>query len=407
MRTAAGWLRPRLQQLGVYVSAQGQYDLRSALARLDEAERRGLLNPYAAQVLRQYLFNEGIPFRVEDLPWAESATSRDFTPSYSVTSAEAYDLRVRAARELHATKPAAYQAFGLKREGHIQVGGGREFLRYGETGTMSDRMKGQLEATPPFTARTQSLRTIQATQARQEAAAKPQVEARIRKAIRAYTTASPEGEIGFLVPSSPDLLVRYGFPRREAVVLTQRAPGALFVYEPTTLRIPTPLVQVQNCLGVRFSLIGYDVVVLANSVEGRKGPIQEFFKTRPRGRLFLKAVRLTVGDQPQPVLKASTWREWHRSNLWATEEELFLRLYREVQSKRKSKEPLTWSFYLGQAGEPESSALRLDVPIGEHSEFWCKQDRIDYRTLQGVSLSRLPTVLASITRRRAGIRRSP
>lgn len=452
-RTAVRSLLPRLKQLGVPVRGD-EFSLRDLLARIDEAEARGLMSPYATQVLRQWVNTKYVAFQTEDLPWAGAGEARDFSPSYPVDTEAEYQTRTKAARQYHKSRPDVFRALGLKREAHVQISGGRERLRYeGPVPEPKAATRARLrEEAPPFRTRTQSPATRAALKKRQDKFSREEIQQQIAAVIQriqeekmrhyrkreetvlAYATkeaerlpmnereefiqesldhfraASPP-DFGFLIPTSPDVLVKLGFPRREAALLVERVGGRQI---PGTMpRVPSgnaiplgpsPYEQFQACTGIPLMETEYSVRIDGRLQRtARTASVFALQQKFENATIYLRGLVLRAAGREIGRWTHKDFKEWRETNEWDDVDGLFSLFLDDVQKARNKYRgsKLSWDFYFGLAGSEPSSWAPVEVPIGEHSMYWCAPVGVDYRTMRGVNVSTLPSFLSRLTRRRA------
>jgi hypothetical protein len=219
-----------------------------------------------------------IPFKCADLGFPEE-WCREFTPSYDLLEEVTQALgrrpthaELRRAYLLHAARCRRlaelanegderaiemYAEMGCKREGHIQIGGGRLRSRFPDAGMyprdasrggpssfrgvqregpvtvgepISDVTQARLtDRTAPFSDRTQSLDTFKVTRARKrKKKERRDLEGEIRSGIEVYMGTTGQ-DLGLQVPLTPRPLVEAGVPPQAARVLVKRARGRVIM----------------------------------------------------------------------------------------------------------------------------------------------------------------------------------
>lgn len=330
---------------------------------------------------------------------------RTFTPSYPAETREEYEEMVRT---------------GKKRFEHVQVEGGRTSVRYGgkgrgreaETvpGLASLTKKRLAQQQPPWDARTQALLAWE--RAHQEGGPRASVPLvsptdlplvhRIEAAIEAYRTSTPKGELGFFVPHSPLPLIQAGMPNKVANILVRRAGGAFFPAVGLTAISPPPSLEqdISRLIGGRMYVWRG---MLNVPVAGERQPeeVERFVLLGPQGQ---RETALTAAN-----IRAAhdAWREKPREKPYLPSDDVkfvqavYIMLVDTIRAtaRRWGTTELTLVLITTRQGVRRERQLS----VREHSkvaEQAAPVEKVKYRSLRNVDLHELPTLLASLARRR-------
>lgn len=260
--------------------------------------------------------------------------------------------------------------------------------------------------------------------------AEDRLAAQIRDALDRYRSSASTalggasvGQLGLVVPDTPHRLVAFGVPEKAARLLVERAAGKLYVDLPgsTTKRLLGPPSFQQRLL-----------VLLGNTLTVRAGRIVLPLKKERQRAAELRRVLLARPGSPAQVLAYGV-ENAPRLSAGKTTRPRFPVYLRDEYEKRKQQllktqkvydeavedlefvaaQTRLWDAVLQKAG-PRSSLVFVFEGLGEgrfHRQLlWREHSNVDsraentpvlrYKTLENVSLSDLPVVLARLARRK-------
>lgn len=333
--------------------------------------------------------------------------NKRFTPSYPVESQEEYDEWVAFCAP-YADLPRSERPKGCKRLRHVTLRGGRHQQRLPQKevpkpGTTTRvRLEDRL---PPWDARTQAPKS--------RGGGKKTLEEEIALAIQSLLR--PEG---FLVPRSVAPLLAAGMPSKAAHILVARAPGALFTDRSfgglaAGLERESLYAQVRREYG-SLSMRDYQLYIDRFSDAGFVAEVG----IREGGVPSHKARGLVLASAEDLAEAYELWRKrvaaqksYSKADDRRFIEDLFLRFQQKAEefSRSTGVQGLVLELYLGRLGRKGRIDFTSEEPFetafsaGEHSiPSGAPAGRAypKYRTLQGVGLSQLPGVLASLSQRR-------
>jgi hypothetical protein len=341
---------------------------------------------------------------------------REFTPSYPARNRAEYLKMV---------------AEGDKRDLHRMVRGGRTGVRYGEgpdkqtDATLQARKERWDQEDPPWDARTQSL------DVRAESFVPPSMrgaypsspfpqdpEGVVKAAIARFRRTSPAGKLGFVVPSSPEPLVRAGMPRKIARILVQRAPGAFFpdIRGPdlsVLLQPPTLAALITGALGRRLQLSKDGRIVLPEPGQERGATLVRVWigdaTHRPRSVFTDEEIEAAYTRFREQIVRVEgrPFRAEDGERFLSAFYDALDSVIRTTAASRQSEDlRLALVFRLGK-----TEFVRM-ISTGEHSNLGrstSAPSKAQYRTLQNVTLAELPRILVGVAgrKKRKGRRSQP
>lgn len=368
---------------------------------------------------------------IKELRRREGQTkTRVFSPSYPSVDQRDYDQQAEK---------------GPKSWEHTLVTGGRQNVRYGQTAPQTEQRKRKSEIkekrlqrkTPPWEARTQSpsvwIQTLYRRgfaipeSAVQEAKAvakenpkkldsyygkkgstpgRQQKINKIRTALEELQKQQPLGDLGLYVPPFVGPLLDVGLAPKVAHVLVGRAGGRFFATE-ETLEVPSANTFAE-LLRLNFASRPYVGYLPDGSVS-----------IDIDGFGAIKRIEVITKEQTYTLVTASRIDRWHVDWVYEikkrdgryfadVDDPLFVKeVLKRVQLAEKGR---ALGFRISFSSRKEPVELRFSrLQHSNDSAKTDKQPTIRYRTLENVSLSRLPELLLSITERkkREGRRLTP
>ncbi len=380
----------------------------------------------------------------------ENPTQRKtFTPSYEADSQRTYDVKVAQCapyvgtpwRQRGVAWSSGYPPEPCKRLEHDMIVGGRSASRYPKDAPYPrDKKKGGREKQGKkegrrtkrrlsgphriYSARTQPVKIRTKAAIQKSGYADPSVSAssdRIQAAIDKYRQHFDWGPQGLAVPAVVGPLLKAGMPSKAADILVGRAAHQWFPDSPPAGMTQLPLLtKIQHQVG---SLKGYYDV----GADGRTDPIRQIRvegKERELGYLTRIASSEYDTDNYEVLLDAATintslqaWveeKKAERADEWGSgkyeasgDDPVFVRrLFNGVITRQLLALASEWKapnltvelFFSKLEG-------RFDIPFSarEHSKLSVRKalpSEVDYRSLQNVSLTDLPELLARLSRRK-------
>lgn len=305
---------------------------------------------------------------------------KDFSPSYEADTFDAYKRAVES---------------GDKRHDHVMRAGGRAAIRGAETEfpKQTDGTKKRFDdQDPPWNARTQSPAAYEAAVSR-----KSDLERRIKTGIDNYMSASPgrSGGLGLMVPDQPAALIKHGVPEKAAVILVSRARGKFISILPQDAASRLTKVDIKDRIvlsirGVLSIRPQDDRVVLMD--RGRRGSVLEAVMAGDEELLDTKTLEEAVRRHRENIKRTRSY------DPEPDDARFFNALVRVVGVELRSGKDVVFRF------RNENGPFERVVSAGEHSDSRAGRvpgRRIGYKTLRGISLSELPSLLARLSRRRS------
>jgi hypothetical protein len=349
----------------------------------------------------------------------ENPTRRkEFTPSYPAPTQREYDAWVaRCASEVG--KPWK-DRLGCKRLDHVMIEGGRTESRYqrgevpAESAATAQRLGGPNR---PFHARTQSVKVRKELRYRDELARRPGLVAsgpalEIARAIDRFRKTQPQGALGFAVPTAAGPLIKAGMPPKAAHILVNRAARKFYPDVPYTSMVSVPLLS-------RFRQ-GLGPIVMESKKVVAGGPVYQMrvednfdlgyfaeISVREGGVPTRQARAEVLLDADEIARRYGAWREATTHYRRESGDPAFLdALFNTSLVPRILDVARAW-------GKPDvvievlfdPSGREVEVPFSamQHSKsssYEAVPSKVDYRSLQNVSLTDLPRLLARLSRRK-------
>lgn len=363
-------------------------------------------------------------------------TRRDFSPSYDTFSQEEYDERVAECAP-YTHLPWDQRPAGCKRLLHDMLPGGRQTQRavsashplrkYGRKARSSRKLSEYTDPVPPlipsthtrwagpeppFGARTQSAKTRGNAKGKRAKRTDEVVLAQqIAGAIARYRQGQAQAALGVLVPNLPHPLVAAGMPAKAASILAARAKGQWYSAVAVPTAPPSIEQQIVGGLGAPLQIHGFEI-----SINTPDGPavLQELSLVSTDDDLGLFSDLIDaeeVKEAHERWKRGGGWRtgleeEAPRSYHAPTDDPRFLSgIMRGVEGRIRDTRaewgsvPVDIEAIFSRGGK----TFERKFSLREHSKSGApgaSAFSVEYRTLENVSLSELPYLLARLSLRK-------